>query len=99
MFVAWHRKTGHKWTGNENVTPHVECFLLCSLAGVPSIAYDQQHEISLLLFFLFFVFCFFLFKQYLLLYSWHLSRYSASIHWPVRGHMISNNETVSRQMP
>lgn len=49
-------KLGIKWTGNENVTLHVECFLLCSLAGVPSIAYDQQHKISLLLFF--FLFCF-----------------------------------------
>ena len=35
----------------------------------------------------------------LLLYSWRFSRYSASIHWLVHGHMTSNNETVSRQMP
>ena len=34
-----------------------------------------------------------------LLYSWRFSRYSAPIHWPVHGHMTSNNETVSRQMP
>ena len=34
-----------------------------------------------------------------LLYSWRFSRYSAPIHWLVHGHMTSNNETVSRQMP
>ena len=34
-----------------------------------------------------------------LLYSWHFSCYSAPIHWLVHGHMTSNNETVSRQMP
>ena len=33
------------------------------------------------------------------LYSWRFSRYSAPIHWLVHGHMTSNNETVSRQMP
>ena len=38
-------------------------------------------------------------KQYLLLYSWRFSRCSAPIHWLVNGHMTSNNETVSRQMP
>ena len=27
------------------------------------------------------------------------SCYSAPIHWLVHGHMTSNNETVSRQMP
>ena len=26
-------------------------------------------------------------------------RYSAPIHWLAHGHMTSNNETVSRQMP
>jgi len=36
---------------------------------------------------------------YMLLYSWRFSRYSAPIHWLVHGHMTSNNETVSRQMP
>ena len=40
-----------------------------------------------------------LFRQYKLLYSWRFSRYSASFHWLVHGHMTSNNETVSRQMP
>ena len=35
----------------------------------------------------------------LLLYSRRFSRYSAPIHWLVHGHMTSNNETVSRQMP
>ena len=35
----------------------------------------------------------------LLLYSWRFSRNSAPIHWLVHGHMTSNNETVSRQMP
>ena len=35
----------------------------------------------------------------LLLYSWRFSRYSAPIQWLVHGHMTSNNETVSRQMP
>ena len=34
-----------------------------------------------------------------LLYSWRFSRYHAPIHWPVHGHMTSNNETVSRQTP
>ena len=34
-----------------------------------------------------------------LLYSWRFSRYSASFHWLVHGHMTSNNETDSRQMP
>ena len=28
-----------------------------------------------------------------------ISRYSASFHWLVHGHMTFNNETVSRQMP
>ena len=37
--------------------------------------------------------------QSLLLYSWRFSRYSAPTHWLVHGHMTSNNETVSRQMP
>ena len=37
--------------------------------------------------------------QNFLLYSWRFSRYSASFHWLVHGHMTSNNETVSRQMP
>ena len=34
-----------------------------------------------------------------MLYSWRFSRYSVPIHWLVHGHMTSNNETVSRQMP
>ena len=34
-----------------------------------------------------------------LLYSWRFSCYSAPIHWLVHGHMASNNETVSHQMP
>ena len=34
-----------------------------------------------------------------MLYSWRFSRYNAPIHWLVPGHMTSNNETVSRQMP
>ena len=34
-----------------------------------------------------------------LLYSWSFSRYSAPTHWLAHGHMTSNNETVSRQMP
>ena len=38
-------------------------------------------------------------KQRQLLYSWRFSRYNAPIHWPVHGHIASNNETVSRQMP
>ena len=38
-------------------------------------------------------------KHVTLLYSWRFSRYSASFHWLVHGHMTSNNETVSRQMP
>ena len=37
-------------------------------------------------------------REYLL-YSWRFSRYSAPIYWLVHGHMTSNNETVSRQMP
>ena len=37
--------------------------------------------------------------QAILLYSWRFFRYSAPIHWLVHGHMTSNNETVSRQMP
>ena len=40
-----------------------------------------------------------LFSKIRLLYSWRFSRYSAPIHWLVHGHMTSNNETVSRQMP
>ena len=32
-------------------------------------------------------------------YSWHFSCYSMPIHWLVNGHMTSNNETVSHQMP
>ena len=38
-------------------------------------------------------------QQLELLYSWRFSRYNAPIHWPVHGHMTSNNETVSRQTP
>ena len=38
-------------------------------------------------------------KYQVLLYSWRFTRYSASFHWLVHGHMTSNNETVSRQMP
>ena len=38
-------------------------------------------------------------KQYRLLYSWRFSHYSVPFHWLVHGHMTSNNETVSRQMP
>ena len=38
-------------------------------------------------------------KKHQLLYSWRFSRYHAPIHWLVHGHMTSNNETVSRQMP
>ena len=34
-----------------------------------------------------------------LLYSWRFSHYSVPFHWLVHGHMTSNNETVSRQMP
>ena len=39
------------------------------------------------------------YKQWILLYSWRFSCYSVPIHWLVHGHMTSNNETVSRQMP
>ena len=43
---------------------------------------------------------FFLFLSFLLLYSWRFFFcYSAPIHWLLHGHMTSNNETVSRQMP
>ena len=35
----------------------------------------------------------------LLLYSWRFSHYSVPFHSLVHGHMTSNNETVSRQMP
>ena len=38
-------------------------------------------------------------QQLFLLYSWRFSRYSVPIHWLVHGHMTSNNETVSCQMP
>ena len=38
-------------------------------------------------------------KHKLLLYSRRFSHYSAPIHWLVHGHMTSNNETVSHQMP
>ena len=34
-------------------------------------------------------------KHSMLLYSWRFP----AIHWLVHGHMASNNETVSRQMP
>ena len=34
-----------------------------------------------------------------MLYSWCFSHYSMPIHWLDHGHMMSNNETVSRQMP
>ena len=37
--------------------------------------------------------------DYFLLYSWNFSCYTKSIHWLVHGHMSSNNETGSRQMP
>ena len=35
----------------------------------------------------------------MLLYSWRFSHYSVPFHRLVHGHMTSNNETVSRQMP
>ena len=35
----------------------------------------------------------------LLLYSWRFSRHSRLVHLLVHGHMTSNDETVSRQMP
>ena len=38
-------------------------------------------------------------KQTLLLYSWRFSHYSVPFHWLVHGHMTSNNETISCQMP
>ena len=38
-------------------------------------------------------------QKWPLLYSWRFSRYSETFHWLVHGHMTSNNETVSRQMP
>ena len=38
-------------------------------------------------------------KQQVFLYSWRFARYSAPIHWLVHGHIKSNNETVSRQLP
>ena len=38
-------------------------------------------------------------QQPWLLYSWRFSCNSAPIHWLVHGHMTSNNETASRQMP
>ena len=38
-------------------------------------------------------------RSEVLLYSWRFFRYSAPTHWLVHGHMTSNNETVSRQMP
>ena len=34
-----------------------------------------------------------------MIYSWRFPRYSTPIHWLVHGHMTSNNETVSHQMP
>ena len=34
-----------------------------------------------------------------MLYSWHFSCYSVAIHWLIHGHMTSNNETISHQMP
>ena len=38
-------------------------------------------------------------KQQVFLYSWRFARYSAPIHWLVHGHMTSNDETFSRQLP
>ena len=38
-------------------------------------------------------------QYFKLLYSWRFSHYSVPFHWLVHGHMTSNNETVSRQMP
>ena len=38
-------------------------------------------------------------KKNALLYSWRFSHYSVPFHWLIHGHMTSNNETVSRQMP
>ena len=38
-------------------------------------------------------------QKILLLYSWHFSCYSEPIHRLVHGHMTSDNETVSRQIP
>ena len=38
-------------------------------------------------------------KENIIVIYWRFSRYSVSFHWLVHGHMTSNNETVSRQMP
>ena len=38
-------------------------------------------------------------NQIMLLYSWRFSRFLTAIHWLVHDHMISDNETVSHQMP
>ena len=35
----------------------------------------------------------------IMLYSWRFSHYSVPIDWLVHGHMTSNNETVTHQMP
>ena len=38
-------------------------------------------------------------QHFTLLYSWRFSHYGMPLHWLVHGHMTSNNETVSHQMP
>ena len=69
-------------------------YIACCLDGLCSMKSPYkhvQHEVSIKV----------LYNNIImyLLYSWRFSRYSASFHWLVHGHMTSNNETVSCQMP
>ena len=104
--------TMYKWREEGVWMPSTPmCFVVCPVMQTHSesvLFHSLLEECSiaeLVLFTYFYSFSDFLRKstdlrrQVLLLYSWRFSRYSAPIHWLVHGHMTSNNETVSRQMP
>ena len=85
-------KTRHQYVYIIKRTPQVslKIRMLCSRGNNNILFLPREHKIHIFL-----PPCNILY----LLYSWRFSRYSASFHWLVHGHMTSNNETVSRQMP
>ena len=57
----------------------------------------SYHIVLIVQFQLLYIQCTIALKQFEVLYSWKFFPYSARSHWLLRGHMTSNNETVSRQ--
>ena len=57
----------------------------------------SYHSVIIVRFQLLYILCTIALKQFEVLYSWNFLPYNARSHWLLRGHMTSNNETVSRQ--